>query len=164
MSGVGATRTIDRVKALVALVLLAGLASTACSGGSDEGGADPAPSTPSVPESSASGGGPEIDLAATDVCGLVRDGIDAFNVGDLEGTIERFEEAVPLAEDLAEEQPSEQTETLLDAVRYYADIPAKDYVEESQTSAEFLEFKDFTLTECAYGGPPADATDPAIPA
>lgn len=152
------------MKALATLVLLAGLTTTACSGGSDERGADQADSTPFVPDESTSGGGAEIDLAATDVCGLVRDGIDAFNIGDLEGTIERFEEAIPLAEDLAEEQPSEQTETLLDAVRYYADIPARDYVEESQTSAEFLEFKDFTLTECAYGGPPADATDPAIPA
>jgi len=94
----------------------------------------------------------------------VRDGIDAFNVGDLEGTIELFEEAVPLAEDLAREQPSDGTETLLDAVRYYAEIPAEDYVEESTSSPDFLRFKEFTLTECAYAGPPDEATDPAIPA
>lgn len=153
------------MKALAALVLLAGLTTTACSGGSDESGDDPAPSTPSAPGTSSTGpDGPEIDLAATEVCGLVRDGIDAFNLGDLEGTIDMFEEAIPLAEDLAEDKPSEQTRTLLDAVRYYAGIPAKDYVEESQTSGEFLEFKEFTLTECAYVGPPSDATDPAIPA
>ena len=152
------------MKALAALVLLVALTTTACSGGSDDSADDPDRSTPFVPDASASGGGSEIDLAATDVCGLVRDGIDAFNIGDLEGTIDTFEEAIPLAEDLAEEKPSEQTTTLLDAVRYYAGIPAKDYVEESQTSAEFLKFKEFTLTECAYGGPPAEATDPAIPA
>lgn len=151
------------MKALGALVLLVALALTACSNGDEA--TDPNRERPLVPSASASlSGGSDADLASTDVCGLVRDGIDAFNVGNLEKTIATFEDAIPLAEDLARDQPSQDTKTLLDAVRYYAGIPAKDYVGESQSSTEFLRFKDFTLDRCAYGGPPLEATDPAIPA
>jgi hypothetical protein len=150
------------VKAPGALALLLALSVTACSG--DDSSSDDSRERPFVPSSSASGRQDAVDLAATDVCAKVREGIDAFNVGDLEGTISTFEEAIPLAEDLADSQPSDDTRVLLDAVRYYAGIPARDYLEASQSSSEFLRFKTFTLDRCAYVGPPAEATDPAIPA
>ncbi len=159
------------MKAVAALALL--LALTACSGSDDtraDDGDEPAAAPPSsapapfVPDPSA----PDdtgLDLATTDVCDLVREGIDQFNLGDLEATIEAFEDAIAPAEQLADDQPSDRTRTLLDAVRYYAALPADDYLEASQSSPEFLRFKDFTLTECAYTGPPGGATaDPAIPA
>jgi hypothetical protein len=159
------------VKAVAALALL--LALSACSGSDDGGATGTAPSSPasrssapppSVPAPSAPSDR-EVDLARTEVCDLVRQGIDRFNLGDLDATIARFEDAVPLAERLAADQPSDRTETLLDAVRYYAALPAEDYQEANLSSPEFAEFKDFTLTECAYTGLPAgQTTDPALPA
>lgn len=162
------------MKALASVLVLLGLIGCS-SGGDPERASEPSAAAPSSPSSApadppdpssppAPPVGPTGDLATTEVCDLVRQGIDAFNVGDLDGTVERFEEAVPLAEDLAREQPSDGTETLLDAVRYYAEIPVEDYVEESESSPEFLRFKEFTLVECAYAGPPDEATDPAVPA
>lgn len=160
------------MKAVAALVLL--LALTACSG-SDDGSGDDAtdapaaaprssPPAPSAPDPSAPAD-PGLDLATTDVCDLVREGIDQFNLGDLEATIAAFEDAIAPAEQLAEDQPSADTRTLLDAVRYYAALPADEYAEANRSSPEFLRFKDFTLTECAYTGPPGGATaDPGIPA
>ena len=147
------------MKALAAVVLVATL--TACSGSDDDG-----PTAAPDPTGSASSAapGPEVDLASTDVCDLVRQGIDAFNVGDLDGTIDLFEEAEPLAEDLAADEPSDDTETLLDAVRYYAELPADEYAEANESSPEFLRFKDFTLVECAYGAGPGVPTDTGVPA
>ncbi|MDO9456265.1 hypothetical protein [Nocardioides sp.] len=153
------------MKGLVALVLLLGLA--ACSGSDSDGPGDDTASDarPFSPAPTDKGGETDaVDLAGTDVCGLVREGVDAFNVGDLEGTIAKFEEALPLAEDLADDKPSDETRVLLDAIRYYAELPAEDYVEANQSAPDFQRFKAFTLTACAYEGPPAGATDPAIPA
>lgn len=147
------------MRSLLVVPLLLALA--AC--GSD----DPAPAgPPSAGSTSATPGTPEteIDLAPTRACELVRDGIDAFNVGDLNGTVDLFEQAVPEAERLVEDSPSDLTRELLDAVRYYADLPAADYVEANVSDPEFLRYKDFTLTECAYGGPPVESADPGIPA
>lgn len=154
------------------------LALVACGGG-DDGSAAEAPSEAStsaaspdesdVPDapSETDGtepGAEEVDLASTEVCERVREGIDAFNLGDLDGTIGLFTDAVPLAEALADDEPSDDTALLLRAVRYYAELPAADYVEASQTAPEFLRYKEFTLTRCAYQGPPGEATDPAVPA
>lgn len=149
------------MKALGSLVIGVALVLSGCGGGPDDIG-DPDDARPAPSASAPSDDDPE--LATTDVCELVRQGIDEFNLGDLVGTIDRFEEAVPKAEELADDEPSDKTETLLDAVRYYAELPAGEYLEASVSSPEFLRFKDFTLTECAYAGPPAEATDPALPA
>lgn len=130
------------------------LALAGCSGGGEEPS-----SSPSSPSSSPSDDDAGPDLAATDVCRLVREGIDAFNLGDLPGTIAKFESARGPAGDLAREQPSARTATLRDAVEYYAELPADEYIEASQASPEFLRFKDFTLTECAYTGPPNQSGD-----
>lgn len=169
--GSWAGRKVHGVRLVATLVLLLGL--VACSGdGDDRSGAgrpadpttasdpaDPSPSDRSAPSDPS-------DLAATDVCRLVREGVDAFNTGDVETTIERFEAAVGPAEDLARDQPSDDTALLLEAVRYYASLPADDYVEANASSPEFARYRDFTLTACAYAGPPDDATtiDPGIPA
>ncbi|MCW2815087.1 MAG: hypothetical protein JWN84_2542 [Nocardioides sp.] len=143
------------MKALAALVLV--LALTGCAGSDDA--AVPA----DLPSPSRASQAP-VDLAGTDVCGLVREGIDAFNLDDLDLTVEKFEAAVPLAEDLAADQPSDETETLLDAVRYYAELPTDEYVEANQSSPEFLRFKDFTLSECAYTVAPGEPSDTGVPA
>ncbi len=150
------------MKALAALVLV--LAVSGCSGSDDDTADAPSPGPSSRSENAPVDPVDPVDLAATDVCGLVREGIDAFNLDDLDLTVEKFEEAVPLAEDLAADQPSDDTETLLDAVRYYAELPTEDYVEANQSSPEFLRFKDFTLTECAYTGAPGEPSDTGVPA
>lgn len=153
------------MKALAAVVLVATLA--ACGGtgdGDGDLGGSPRRLDVPTPPSSSAAPGPATDLASTEVCDLVRQGIDAFNVGDLDGTIERFEAAEPLAEELAEDQPSDDTATLLDAVRYYAELPADEYAEANESSPEFLRFKDFTLTECAYTGAPGEPSDTGVPA
>ncbi|MEO9322497.1 hypothetical protein ABFT23_03350 [Nocardioides sp. C4-1] len=142
-----------RILAPLALVLVL----SACGGTDDDGGDGDGPSS-SPSETS------DVVLAETEVCDLVRQGIDAFNLGDLDGTVERFETAVPEAEALADDQPSSDTEALLDAVRYYAELPVEDYLEASVSSPEFLRFKDFTLTECAYAAPPVGSSEPALPA
>lgn len=149
------------MKALAAVVLVATLA--ACSGTDDAGDDGPTAAPDPTRSSSSAAPGPEVDLASTEVCDLVRQGIDAFNTGDLDATIERFEQAEPLAEELAADEPSDDTETLLDAVRYYADLPADEYAEANESSPEFLRFKDFTLTECDYGAGP-EPTETGIPA
>ena len=55
---------------------------------------------------------------------------------------------------LADAQPSDDTETLLDAVRYYAGLPAEEYVEATVSSPDFLRSRT-SPSECAYRPPPA---------
>ena len=105
----------------------------------------------------------DLDLATTRVCDLVRRGVDAFNNGDVDETIERFQEAVPLAEELATEQPSADTERLRDAVEFYAEIPADEYVEANATDPTFADYRDFALVTCEYDGP-LQPSDTGIPA
>lgn len=162
-------RSLAGVRTFVALLLAVAL--TGCSTNDDrDRDAAPAdtPSTPEAPETPETPGTPKtpkpvVDLSRTEVCALVRAGVDAFNLGDIEGTLAEFEKAVPLAEQLAEDEPSTDADILLEAVRYYAAIPADEYVEASQTSEEFLRYKEFTLGECQAGGPTAPE-DTGVPA
>ena len=156
-------KALGALALLLALVACGGDADGGTDGGSGDDASDP-PASTGTPDTTDEPGRGEVDLASTEVCDVVRQGIDAFNLGDLDGTIERFEAAVPLAESLADDEPSDDTDLLLRAVRYYAGLAADDYVEASQTSPEFLLYKEFTLTRCAYEGPPTEATDPAVPA
>lgn len=145
------------------MALLLTVALTGCASDDDAGDADPGPdSTPFVPEASKTPK-PVVDLSDTEVCSHVRAGVDAFNSGDIEGTLEEFEVAVPLAEQLAEDEPSTDADILLEAVRYYAAIPADEYVEQSQTSSDFLRYKEYTLNECRAGGP-VEPGDTGVPA
>ena len=72
--------------AAVAVVAL----SAGCTGGEPSGN-DPRPSQ-SAPE-------PDVPVVDSGACEKVRTGIEAFNLGDYDGTVEHFEAAVPLAEE-----------------------------------------------------------------
>lgn len=86
------------------------------------------------------------EVAAGEGCAEVRAGIDAFNVGDYDETVERFEAAVPLVE--ADADGSAASNQLVEAVRWYAELPAEDYLESSLTSADFERYKAITLGQC----------------
>lgn len=125
---------------LPVLVLLGG-----CSAGSDEPGAGS-------------------DPAAADACTEVRAGIDAFNTGDYDETIDRFREALPLAEDQASADDSKEAADLLEAVQYYADLEAGMYADAARTSPDFEKYKQITLGQC---GPieqpdPDDVEEPGV--
>lgn len=126
----------------------------------------PAPSPGSSPAdppaedpSRAPGAGPGPAPATTPACGVVRAGIDAFNAGDYDETVERFTEAVPLAEEQLD--GSQQSEQLLEAVEWYAALPAADYPEAAASSPQFQRYKDVTLTQCAPT--PDGSTQPSPP-
>ncbi|MFI5428739.1 hypothetical protein [Aeromicrobium sp. UC242_57] len=86
-------------------------------------------------------------------CEEVLAGIDDFNEHDLDGTIAHFVDAVPSAEAYAMLSPEPEARALLDAVRYYADLPEEDYLKASRTSSEFARHKAVTLSQCAAGEP-----------
>ena len=86
------------------------------------------------------------NVADSEACDEVRAGIDAFNQGDFEGTVEHFEAAVPLAE--ARDDGSQAAGDLVDAVHYYADLAPEDYSEAAASSPDFLKYKNITLGQC----------------
>lgn len=139
----------------LAATLLLVLTLCACSGDEGEDGGDtrragdPPPTTApdDVPGA----------FEDTEACAEVRAGIDAYNLGDVEETVARFEAAVPLGEELAAGDPS--AEPLLEAIRYYAALPAAQY-EAASPSPEFQRHKTVTLTQCAYGAGPAPSETP----
>jgi hypothetical protein len=138
--------------ALLAVPVL--LAATACS--SDEGGSsDAAGPGPAASSSAAPGLPDQSNAAGTDICEQVVAGINAFNEGDYDETVARFEDALPLAE--AADDGSEAAESLLAAVRYYAALDPDDYLEASQSSPEFERWKTVTLGQCVEG---SDTSDP----
>lgn len=92
-----------------------------------------------------------VDEAAAATCGEVRAGIAAFNEEDYEATVDRFEKARPLAEEYAELSDGKDADDLLEAVDYYADLPAEDYREAFTSSRQFLEYKKITLGQCESG-------------
>ncbi len=92
----------------------------------------------------------------TSACDEVVAGIDAFNLGDYQGTVDHFVDAVPLAEAEAAAAPSRRTADLLEAVRYYARLAPEDYLEASSTSPEFARYQVITLGQCASGEPGPD--------
>lgn len=117
------------------------------------------PTEPSDSPFSLAPGGPEV--AASAGCAEVRAGIDAFNNGDFEETVERFEAAVPLVED--QDNGSPAYDQLIEAVRWYADLPAHDYPEAAQSSADFQKYKAITLGQCV-AGPGAESSQPGVEA
>ncbi|MGA8258511.1 MAG: hypothetical protein WB767_18215 [Nocardioides sp.] len=86
-------------------------------------------------------------------CTEVVAGIDAFNQGDFEGTVDHFEDAVPLAEAEAEVRGTTDAADLLEAVEYYAELAPEDYPAASMGSPEFARYKAITLGQCATDGP-----------
>lgn len=106
----------------------------------------------------------DADSAATDACTEVRAGIDAFNTGDFDETVDRFRAALPLAEDQARTDDSTKAADLLEAVQYYADLEAGMYADAARTSPDFEKYKQITLGQC---GPieqpnPDDVEEPGV--
>jgi len=101
--------------------------------------------------------------AGTTACDEVVRGIDAFNDGQLEETVRHFELAEPLAASEADAADSRAADDLLEAVRYYADLPPEDYLEAAASSPEFARYKAITLGLCAPG-PPGDSVSESPPA
>lgn len=137
---------------LVPLLLLVAALAASCGGGEPAAGPPQREAGSSSPE--APGGSPGArpegprgeTPAATPACEQVRAGIAAFNEGDYEETVARFEAAVPLAEDQVD--GSTAADDLLEAVRWYADLPAEEYPEASISSPDFQRYKAITLGQC----------------
>jgi hypothetical protein len=115
-----------------------------CTGEADPRGSAETPTPSSTPTDD---GG---SVADSEACEEVRTGIDAFNEGDFEETVEHFRSAVPLAED--RDDGSQAAGDLVDAVHYYADLAPADYSEAARSSSEFLKYKNITLGQCMPAG------------
>lgn len=100
-----------------------------------------------------SGAASPTEPARTEACAEVRAGIDAFNEGDFTETVARFEAALPLAEEHAEQEDSERADLLLEAVRWYAELPPEDYPRASRSSEDFARYKAITLAQCVVDEP-----------
>ncbi len=132
------------------LVLALGACSSGGDGDEPEGGGAASTSSSSAPDDEA-----PPDLSDTEACAEVRAGIDAFNLGDLDETVARFEAAIPLAEQLVADDHAPSAELLLEAIRYYATLPPSGYGAASP-SPEFQRYKTVTLTQCDYGSAPSE--------
>lgn len=130
----------------------------ACSSDDNQPGRDQS-TVVTIPSSSPSSSAPtpSSPAAAGTACDEVVAGIDAFNGGDFEGTVEHFKAAVPLAEAESKADPGPAADDLLEAVRYYADLAPADYTAASLSSPDFAKYKAITLGQCASDGPaPSD--------
>lgn len=81
-------------------------------------------------------------------CVEVRTGIDAFNAKDYANTVTHFKKAEVLAKLYAKKSPGKTSSDLLQAVDYYAHLPAKAYPKAALSSSEFARFKAITLGQC----------------
>jgi hypothetical protein len=159
---------------LLLVLLLTGCAHEArsASGASGSTASPTAPSTPSPsalptspptsPPSSDVGSQP--DRSLTPACVEVRAGIDAFNAGDFDGTVQHFRTALPLARRQAAADSSASARDLLAAVRYYAELAPGDYLTSSATSPDFAKYKAITLGQCEGAGvqPVAPSESPGV--
>ena len=105
-----------------------------CTGATEPKGSDARPSADDIP------------VVDSEACEEVRTGIEAFNLGDYDGTVEHFEAALPLA--LEHDDGSTMASELIEAVRYYAALDAELYPEAARTSPEFAKYKAITLGQC----------------
>ena len=98
------------------------------------------------------GPGPDvIETAASLTCAEVRSGIDAFNDKDYDSTVDHFRQARPFAKRYAELSDEKKADDLLEAIEYYAHLPAEDYADAFRNSRRFLEYKKITLDQCQTG-------------
>lgn len=111
------------------------------------GEAVPAPTASSAPDQRTP------QQAEQTACDEVVAGIEAFNRGDFEETVARFESAVPLAEAEDAAAGTRVSAALLEAVRYYAALPPGDYLAASAGSRDFARYKAITLGLCGSGQP-----------
>jgi hypothetical protein len=91
--------------------------------------------------------------AFDDTCALVRSGVAAFNEGEYDETVERFQAALQPARDLAAATDDERADALLEAVEYYAALPADEYREAFETSPDFERHQETTLGQCGDAQP-----------
>jgi hypothetical protein len=133
--------------ATAVVVALAG-----CAGGGDATDRDDGPGVGTPDE--------DVPVVDSEACEEVRTGIEAFNLGDYDGTVLHFEAALPLAE--RQDDGSEAAMDLVEAVRYYAELDAELYPEAARTSPEFAKYKAITLGQCMPVGseaPESSGTD-----
>lgn len=138
-----------RTSVVAATVLVLAAFASGCTGTDAPRSSDEAPSATPTEDATT--------VMDSPACEEVRAGIDAFNLGDFEETVEHFELAVPLAEE--QDDGSETAGDLVEAVQYYADLAPTDYPEAARSSAEFLEYKNITLGQCR----PVDGEDTESP-
>ena len=81
-------------------------------------------------------------------CALVRAGIDAFNEQDYDATVEHFVKVEVFAKVYSKEARSAKATALLQAVDYYAHLPASKYPEAARSSPDFAKYKAITLGQC----------------
>jgi hypothetical protein len=140
----------------ITLVALA-LTFSACGSDSPEALGSAQQLTPdSAPDAGPDAGSQPADPGRS-ACEEVVAGINAFNAGDFDETVARFEQAVPLAEAEDAAAGTLASADLLEAVRYYAELAPEDYPEASLTSRDFATYKAITLGQCLSGqGPGPD--------
>lgn len=138
-------RGVSLLLRLVATVALA-LPLAACAGAPAEEVGD---AQVFVPDAAPDDGTP----TGRSACDLVVAGIEAFNRGELVETVARFEEAVPLAEAEDEAAGTQASADLLEAVEYYAELPADEYLAASAGSPDFARYQAITLGLCGSGEP-----------
>ena len=119
-----------------AITVLVALASGCAIGGSSDGADDR--SSDSLAE---------VAVIDSEACEEVRSGIDAFNLGKMDETVEHFEKALPLAEE--QDDGSEDAGDLVEAVRYYAELDSEAYPEAARSSSDFAKYKAITLGQCS---------------
>lgn len=105
--------------------------------------------------------GDEVDVRALGerTCALVRSGVAAFNEQDYATTIAKFEAATEPARQYADAADTQRADDLLEAVEYYAALPADEYRGAFETSKEFAKHQATTLGQCGDAQPedsPAD--------
>lgn len=146
--------------AVVVVALTGGCAGDGGSFGSDDrqGTAstdDPTPSDPETPTTPSPRSG-DTAVVDSEACDEVRAGIDAFNLGEFDETIEHFQVALPLAEE--QDDGSVPAGELIEAVRYYAELDADLYPDAARSSPEFAKYKAITLGQCVAGDDVASET------
>ena len=145
-------RTLVAATVTAVVVALTG----GCAGDGEPSGSDDRPGTESTdgstPEESDTPASPSPGSEAvidSEACEEVRAGIDAFNQGAYDETVEHFQTAVPLAEE--QDDGSVPASQLIEAVRYYAELDAERYPEAARSSREFAKYKAITLGQCVAG-------------
>jgi hypothetical protein len=86
-------------------------------------------------------------------CSLVRSGVAAFNENDFPETIERFQAALDPARRLADATDDPRADELLEAVEYYAALPADEYRKAFESSPDFKRHQATTLGQCGDAQP-----------
>ena len=99
--------------------------------------------------------GDDVDVreVGEQTCALVRSGVAAFNEQDYRTTAEKFEAALEPARQYAEAADTDRADDLLEAVEYYAELPAEQYRAAFEQSPEFKQHQVTTLGQCGEAQP-----------